>query len=85
MIFNGIRVLLQKQFQRLSDLEKELISWLAINREPVSIAQLRSSLVSPISSHKILEALESLRRRNLIENIVIRLQNYKNFSRHFAV
>lgn len=67
--FGDIRDLLKQQCHRLSDLEKEIICWLAINREPVSIADVRSDMVSPVSLAKLIEALESLGRRSLIEKI----------------
>ncbi len=66
-VFGSIHDLLSQQFYRLSALEKDLIYWLAINREPVTLAELRDDLVLPISSMKLLEALNSLTRRNLIE------------------
>ncbi|GAA6614592.1 NB-ARC domain-containing protein [Scytonema sp. NUACC26] len=66
-VFGSIYDLLKQQFYRLSALEKDLMYWLAINREPVTIAELREDLVLPISSMKLLEALDSLCRRNLIE------------------
>ncbi|MBW4512337.1 MAG: hypothetical protein KME64_38470 [Scytonematopsis contorta HA4267-MV1] len=66
-VFGSIYDLLSQQFYRLSQLEKDLMYWLAINREPVTLTELRADLVLPISSMKVLEALESLGRRNLIE------------------
>jgi hypothetical protein len=36
LIFDDIRDLLERQFQRLSAVEEEVMYWLAINREPVS-------------------------------------------------
>jgi WD40 repeat protein len=66
-VFGDIRDLLDQQFERLLDLEKEIMYWLAINREPISLSQLRSDLVSPVTPPKLLEALESLLRRDLIE------------------
>ena len=66
-VFGDIRDILEQQFERLSNLEKEIMYWLAIAREPVSIAQLQDDLVLQTSSVKILEALESLSRRSLIE------------------
>lgn len=66
-VFGSIYDLLGQQFYRLSPLEKDLIFWLAINREAVTLADLRGDLVLPISSMKLLEALDSLSRRNLIE------------------
>jgi WD40 repeat protein len=66
-VFGSIYDLLAQQFHRLSLLEKDLIYWLAINREPVTITDLRADLVLPVSSMKLLEALDSLTRRSLIE------------------
>jgi WD40 repeat protein/DNA-binding CsgD family transcriptional regulator len=67
--FGDIRDLLEQQFNRLSPLEQEIMYWLAIERDPVSISELRDDLVvSPILL-KILEALESLGRRFLIERV----------------
>ena len=67
-VFGDIRELLEQQFERLSDKEKEVMYWLAINREPVSRSELQSDIVSPVPPTKLLEALESLGRRSLIEN-----------------
>jgi WD40 repeat protein/transcriptional regulator with XRE-family HTH domain len=66
-VFGDIRNLLEQQFKRLSALERDLMYWLAINREPVSIADLQLDLVLSLSTAKLLEALESLVRRCLIE------------------
>ncbi|RUS97406.1 hypothetical protein DSM106972_085090 [Dulcicalothrix desertica PCC 7102] len=66
-VFGTIYDLLSQQFQRLSVLEKDLMYWICINREPVTLAELRADLVLPVSPMKLLEALESLSRRNLIE------------------
>jgi WD40 repeat protein len=67
IVFGGIRDLLEGQFNRLSDLEQEVIYWLAINREPVTISELREDVLSLVSQPKLIEALESLLRRSLIE------------------
>ncbi len=66
-VFDDIRELLGQQFERLSDLEQELMYWLAIEREPVTVAQLRENIVLPVPQQKLLRALESLGRRALIE------------------
>ncbi|MBD2503619.1 WD40 domain-containing protein [Anabaena azotica] len=66
-VFGSIYDLLAQQFHRLSPLEKNLIYWLAINREPITLTDLRADLVLPVSSMKLLEALDSLTRRSLIE------------------
>ncbi|GAX38291.1 NB-ARC domain-containing protein [Nodularia sp. NIES-3585] len=67
IVFGDICELLEQQFLRLSNLEKDIMYWLAINREPVSISQIRQDIISPISTKKMLESLESLLRRSLIE------------------
>ena len=66
-VFGDIRDLLDQQFDRLFSLDKSVIYWLAINREPTSLAELRKDMILAASSQKILEALESLGRRSLIE------------------
>ena len=66
-VFGDIRDVLDTQFERLSEIEREIMYWLAIAREPISLAQLQEDFVSPISSIKLLEAVESLSRRSLIE------------------
>lgn len=66
-IFGDIRDLLEQQLSRLSELEQEIMYWLAINREPISVAQLRKDLLSSVSTMDVIESLESLRRRSLIE------------------
>ena len=66
-IFNGLRLHLSRQFERLSNLEKEIMYWLAINREPVSATELQTDIIHSTSSSQILEAIEYLSRRSLIE------------------
>jgi hypothetical protein len=66
-VFNGIRRLLDQQFERLSPLEKSIMYWLAINREGTAIAELQSDMVPTVHRGKVLEALEGLWGRSLIE------------------
>ncbi len=66
-IVGDLSDLLGQQFTRLSALEKEIMYWLAIEREAVSLEPLRENLVLPHAQQKYLEACESLRRRSLIE------------------
>jgi WD40 repeat protein/transcriptional regulator with XRE-family HTH domain len=67
VVFGDIKDLLATQFNRLSLVEKEVMYWLAINREPVSLSELRADIITPLSPPKLLEALNSLLRRFLIE------------------
>jgi hypothetical protein len=66
-VFGDIQNLLEQQFERLTDVEKEIIKGLAINRQPASFSELREKIVPSISPQKLLEALESLEERTLIE------------------
>lgn len=66
-VFKGIRQLLEQQFNRLSELEKQILYWLAINQEPTSVAQLQDDFVPSVARQSLLDALESLSRRSLIE------------------
>ena len=66
-VFGDIRDILDTQFERLSNIEREIMYWLAIAREPRSLVQLQENFALPISSIKLLEAVESLSRRSLIE------------------
>ena len=68
VVFNGIGSLLKQQIARLSDLETQVLDWLAINREPVLPSELRTDIVPELSSSKLVEVLESLRWRSLIES-----------------
>lgn len=63
--FSEIRLLLDQQFARLSVLEQDVLYWLAIARAPISLATLQSDILSP--SANLLEAIESIDRRSLLE------------------
>ena len=67
VVFGDIQNLLDRQFSQLSSLEAEIMYWLGINREPIAIAELKSDLVSPILPAQLLETLECLERKSLIE------------------
>ena len=65
--FNGIRRLLEQQFQRLTSLEETIINWLAINRDWTNVTELYQDIIPVVSKSNLLEALESLSCRCLIE------------------
>ncbi len=67
IVFNGIRSLLVQQLEPLGDVETKVMYWLAVNREPILLPELQEDIASPFSMPKLLEALESLGRRSLIE------------------
>ncbi|GAB4380942.1 MAG: NB-ARC domain-containing protein [Elainellaceae cyanobacterium] len=66
-VFNSIRRVLEQQFERLSGLEQSIMYWLAINREWTSIAELADDIIPAVTKANLLEALESLLWRGLIE------------------
>lgn len=67
LVFGDISTLLDEQLNRLSKLEKQVLYWLAINQELVSLGELRADFVPSILQSKLLEALQSLVGRSLIE------------------
>ncbi|HEY0582003.1 MAG TPA: hypothetical protein VGE94_07455, partial [Chloroflexota bacterium] len=69
-IFGGVRRLLAEQIGRSSPLEQKLLRLLAVEREPVSLAQLIAAAdVEPGDQRgAVLEAIEALRRRSLVEH-----------------
>jgi len=67
IFFGDIRDLLDQQFKRLSTFEKAILYWLALAREWVVLGDLVEESAPPVPRRKILEALEALRRRSLLE------------------
>jgi WD40 repeat protein len=67
-VFGDIRDLLDQQFERLSDLEQQIMYWIAISREPVSLARIQENFVFQVDPIMLVEAIDSLSRRSLIEN-----------------
>jgi hypothetical protein len=66
-VFNGIRWLISSQFDRLSPLEIQVMFWLAINREWISVSHLHADIFPAVSMSQLLESLEYLKGRSLIE------------------
>ncbi|MBE9100520.1 BTAD domain-containing putative transcriptional regulator [Vacuolonema iberomarrocanum] len=67
VLFNGAKRLLDHQFERLSALEKTVMIWLAINRDWTSLAELKADIYPVCAMPRLLEALESLCWRSLIQ------------------
>ncbi|WP_019500418.1 AAA family ATPase [Pseudanabaena sp. PCC 6802] len=66
-VFGDIRDLIEQQFNRLTHLEQQVMFWLAINREWIDISTLQEDFVTPVLPRQLIEALESLKVRSLIE------------------
>jgi WD40 repeat protein len=67
IISEDIHHLLERQFNRLSASEKEVMYWLAIEREPITFKALQDNLLSIAAQQKLLETIGSLGQRSLIE------------------
>lgn len=64
LIFGDISHLLDQQISHLSAVERSVLRWLALWQEPATLPQLQRVRLEP---GRILEALENLGRRSLIE------------------
>lgn len=67
--FVGIESLLNEQFEILSPLEKNLLYWLAINRESISIAELYQDILNKTTNSDLVASLGKLKRKALIESV----------------
>ena len=66
IVFGDIRTVLDRQFNRLSTLEKQIMYCLALNQDFVSVRKLQKEILLRVSQRLILEAIDSLQRRSLI-------------------
>jgi WD40 repeat protein len=66
-IFDGIRQLLDRQFERLSPAEQTVMYSLAIERNWLSLDDLHARIIPTTTKPRLLSTLESLQRRSLIE------------------
>src|SRR6266702_4098401 len=67
VVFGSITQLLDEQWGRLSPLDQTVLCWLATLREPVTLDNLLAVLMAPLAHVQVLEAVDGLRRRSLIE------------------
>ncbi|MCB0186766.1 MAG: hypothetical protein KDE31_21010, partial [Caldilineaceae bacterium] len=67
LIFDDIRAVLDQHFARLTDLEQQILFWLAVEREATPPALLRANLVEPPPQRIFIETLRNLQRRSLVE------------------
>ena len=66
VIFDDIRDVLDRQFNRLPAFQQEIMYWLAVNRDPVSTSELHNDIVS-LQQQKLPENLKYLMWRSLVE------------------
>ena len=67
LFLGDLASLLHQPFNRLSESEKQVMSWLASETAPVSLAKLRENM--QLSRSQLLKIMQSLGRRSLIEKI----------------
>jgi hypothetical protein len=67
-VFDDIRGVLDQQFDRLSELARDLLIWLALNRVPIGVDDLWHDLVVRPSRHEFVEAIRSLKRSSLLQD-----------------
>lgn len=67
LLFGDLRDLFSQQFDRLSEIEKELVCRLALHQAPVSVLQFLKDITSSINQSYLLEGLDSLNRRSLLQ------------------
>lgn len=68
-IFEDLRDLLDWHFERLTGPEREIMYWFAINREPMSLQDLRDDILSTHAQKQVPSTLQSLQRRLPLERI----------------
>jgi WD40 repeat protein/transcriptional regulator with XRE-family HTH domain len=66
-VFGDIRWLLDGHLARLSAVERAVLDWLAVEREPIEFGRLVANLGPDTPRGEILEAVEALGRRSLLE------------------
>jgi len=66
-IFGNIRTIIEQQFQRLSELEKQVIHTLALDNNIGSLQDIQAAMSPKVPQRLIMEAVELLQRRSLIE------------------
>lgn len=68
-VFADLKELLDWHLDRLTREETDLVYWLAIERDPVTLVTLYDDLVSPVSRANVASTLQSLQRRIPLERV----------------
>jgi hypothetical protein len=64
--FGSLRDLLDQQFDRLSDLQQQIMHWLAMNPQNATPSKIQATLIPSVDWPTLLEALEILHNHSLI-------------------
>ncbi|MDJ0599433.1 MAG: NB-ARC domain-containing protein [Crocosphaera sp.] len=69
-VFGDIRDFLDQHYNRLSEREKEIMNWLAIHRDPISLPELKTNIFSKELKIGTSDIIQSLKRRTaLVESL----------------
>ncbi|MEZ4866015.1 MAG: BTAD domain-containing putative transcriptional regulator [Caldilineaceae bacterium] len=68
LVFDDIRTVLDQHFARLTDWERQILFWLAVEREPTPLPLLRNNLLNAPPQRLLVETMRNLQRRSLIEH-----------------
>lgn len=71
IVGDRLRVILKQQLERLSDLERDILYWLAIWQEPISFGRLQTHFIISIDPAEVLEGIAGLERQSLLEKWAI--------------
>lgn len=66
-VFEGMQDLLKWHFDRLDDAEKEVVYWLTINREPVTLDELKKDILAASRKRRLTSTIQLLQRRLPLE------------------
>jgi len=66
LVFGGVRELIQEQLNRLSEVEKQVLYWLAMKQDILLLSEATEEMPPGINKGELWETLESLVRRSLI-------------------
>jgi NB-ARC domain len=69
MAFGSLRDLLEEQFDRLSDLQQQVMYWLAMNPQDANPSKIQAALIPSVAWPILLEALETLHNHSLISTV----------------
>ena len=67
-VFSDLWDLLDRQFDRLSPLQQQIMYWLTTNQEAATPAKLKAEILPKVAGRPLMEALEGLAERSLIED-----------------
>src|SRR6266487_1211036 len=67
LFFRDVRDVLEQQMKRLSAPEEEIVYWLALERESITLSDLQEDIAHALPKGELQEAVRSLQRRQLIE------------------